>query len=79
MKKKNLHKIELITKLDGQISTGANTRLLLDGKPVKGVTRCTINVEAKGLTKVTLELLGYVEVNVLGELSTKVIKFVEEK
>lgn len=53
--------IELRTKTPGKVTTGANSELLIDGEPVKGVTSVSINVDANGMGRVKLELIGNIK------------------
>ena len=59
--------------------TGANTIVLLDGQPLKGVRKVVFEAEAGGINKITLEMYGFAEINVLGELETKIIGLTHEK
>jgi hypothetical protein len=40
------------------VMVGANTVLKIDGKPVKGATGVTFEVNAKGVAKATVTLIG---------------------
>jgi len=40
------------------ITRGGTTEVLLDGKRLKGITSASFNVEAAGLAKVTLTMVG---------------------
>jgi hypothetical protein len=42
---------------------GANTELLIDGKPVPGVKSVTIEIDAQKLAKVTLTAYGHFKVS----------------
>ena len=55
------HKILVKNKNPGTISTGANTVVELDGKPIKYGTFFKMEVKPKGLVKVTIELYADVE------------------
>lgn len=44
------------------LMTGANTELLMDGKRLSTVTKVKVEVEARGLAKMTLEMFGQFEV-----------------
>ena len=46
---------------EGRLTVGANTQVLLDGKPLRGLSRLNIEISARELSKVTLEM--YVEVD----------------
>ncbi len=72
----DLHKIELKPKHEpqkGHFTTGANSQVLLDGQLLKGVTSCTIKVDAGGIAKVTIEMVGHIEANIIGELETQIL------
>src|SRR5512135_1615095 len=62
-RKTNLHKIE-IRQREGSMGAmaGANTEVLIDGKPLKGATKVEFSVEAGGLAKLKLELLAIAEI-----------------
>lgn len=55
-------KLTVRNKAPGTISTGANTEVLLDGKPLKGVSFLKIEIKPKNVTKVTMEMYCEVEV-----------------
>ena len=71
MEKTKTHKIEVRQKPDsGTVMTGANTELLLDGKPIKMVQGFKFEVQAGGVAKVTLEMIAEVGLAAeLGELT----------
>lgn len=60
--------------VDGTISTGATTVIEIDGQPIKYCTAYKVEGRAGSITKVTLEMVGHVEVQVLGELQTKIMQ-----
>lgn len=48
--------------------TGANSELLMDGKPIKGVTKITLEVAGHDMAKATIEVLGQFDFSgVLGD------------
>jgi hypothetical protein len=61
-----VHKLALKNKTPGSISTGANTLITLDDKPLNGVSFVKIECKARSVAKVTLEM--YVELD--AELET---------
>lgn len=61
-------KLVIRNKAPGTISSGANTEVLLDGKPVRGVSFIKVEVKPKKLTKVVLEMYCEVEVEADVEL-----------
>jgi len=50
-------KISIKNRSPGTISTGANTVVEIDGKPLPGITFLKIEIKPKGLAKVTLECI----------------------
>jgi len=59
MAKSKHAKIEIIKKTDCPNATmGSNTEVRLNGKALKGVTSASFHVEAGGLAKVTLTMIG---------------------
>lgn len=70
----NVSKIELVSApVNNQVSTGANTKLLINGKELSGVTSVNIDVKAGGLAKIKIEMLGHVQANILGEIETQIL------
>lgn len=65
------HKILVRNKNPGTISTGANTIIELDGKPLKLCKFFKYEVKPGGLAKVTLEFYADVEVQAEVELIQK--------
>lgn len=49
-------KIRISNKNPGQMSTGANTLVELDGKPVAGITFLKVEVKPGKVAKVTMEM-----------------------
>lgn len=58
--KSQLHKFELKPRpgSEDSVSVGANMQLFIDGKPTKGVSRVTLDVGAKKVAKLKIEVLG---------------------
>lgn len=54
------------------LMTGANTELLMDGKRMGTVTKVKVEVEARGLARMTLEMLG--QFNVTGNFQPEIIE-----
>ena len=69
------HKLEIRQKEGSEgIMTGANTELLLDGKPLKLVQGVKFQVQANGVAKVTLDMIANVAVvGQVGELEQEYI------
>lgn len=57
---------------ESSIMVGANTQLLLDGKPLKGAQAVTFEVNARGIAKATVTLIGRFKVS--GKVRTEKIK-----
>lgn len=53
-----MHKLTIRNKRPGKTSTGANTEILLDDKPLKGVRKIEYECEAGGVARVTLHMLA---------------------
>lgn len=52
------------------VMVGANTEVLLDGKPLRGATKVTFEVCARGVAKLNVEFLGRMAVSgKIGEYS----------
>ena len=56
MSQAKLHKLTVRSKSPGKVSVGANTEILLDGKPLNGVKFLKIEFHPRRVTKVQLEL-----------------------
>lgn len=54
------------------LMVGANTELLIDGKPVKGAQAVTFEVSARGIAKATITLVGRFKVS--GKVQANKIK-----
>lgn len=52
--------------------TGANTQLLINGKPIPNATSFSFNVSAKGLATANIEVLGKFKIK--GKLKPKISK-----
>jgi len=56
------------------IMTGANTELLIDGKPLPLVHSFKFSVNARGVAKATIEMFGRVEIDgILGQLEQVIL------
>ncbi len=73
----NLHTFEIKQRDPEGMLHGANTLLLMDGKPVKGATKVTVEVGAREIGKITIELIG--RARVLGSFSQVQLKDVLTK
>lgn len=73
------HRVQLKMRDQNVPPTGGNCQVLIDGEPVKMATKVVIEAVARGIVKVSLEMLAYAEVDVIGELSTKIIPLKVEK
>lgn len=64
-KEKQMHKIEIRKRSDanGNISTGANTEILIDGKVLEGVLEVDIHIGAKDIATVDIKMMGEVSVD----------------
>lgn len=65
------HKILVKNRNPGTMSVGANTIVLLDGKPIKYCTFFKMEVKPKSLTKVIIEMYADVEFEGEVELEEK--------
>lgn len=54
------------------VMTGANTVLLVDGKPLKGAQSFAFEVSAKGVAKATITLVGRFKISAKKVLTKKV-------
>lgn len=67
--KKVLSRIEVRQRPDsGMVMTGANTEVLLDGKPIPGITFFKLEVKAGGVAKIMMEMVATVDVNAAVDL-----------
>jgi len=71
MSQSKCHKIQVKNRpgAEGQLTMGANTRILLDGKPLKCAQFFKFEVHCKKMAKVTIELLAEVEIEANVELN----------
>jgi hypothetical protein len=53
---------------EGRITTGANTELLIDGTPVKGITFLKIEIKPAKVAKITIEMIAEVDVEMAAQL-----------
>ncbi len=53
--------IQIKRKSPNQPSTGFNTEVLIDGKPLQGITSLQLDIKARGLASLKLEVLGRIE------------------
>jgi hypothetical protein len=58
------HKILVKNKNPGTISTGMNTEVFVDGKPLKYVTFIKFEIKPRGVAKVVIEMLADIELEV---------------
>lgn len=56
------HKISIRNMKPGEISSGMNTEVLIDGKPLKLCKFAKVEFHSKRLTKVTIEMFADVEI-----------------
>jgi len=57
---------------EDKISTGANTRVFMDGKPLGNCRAITVHAEAGKLTTIKLELWGILKAKVMGKPEVQV-------
>ena len=72
-----MHKVTVRNRrdADGKISVGANMEVLIDGKPLKGVSFFKCEVKARSIAKVMLEMFCEVDI----EMDTKLVRFKDER
>jgi len=75
--KGRMHKIKIRNRkdADGKISVGANMEILIDDKPLKGVSFFKFEVKARNVAKVQLEMFCEVDI----ELDTKLVRFKDSR
>lgn len=56
------HKITIKNKVPGTILTGLNAQVLLDGKPINGITFMKVELKPGKVAKIILELVSDVEI-----------------
>jgi len=59
----DVHKLKIFNRSPGNISTGYNTVIELDGKPLKGAVSIKFEARANSISKVFVELLADVEID----------------
>jgi hypothetical protein len=78
MAKSKPSKIEIRCVTPGEIMTGANTLVLLDGQPVPMLTSVKFEVGIGNVAKVQLEMLAEVQlVGVIGKLDQRALQLSE--
>jgi len=74
------HKLTVKSKAPGTISTGANTEILLDGKPLKLVKFLKLEFHSKRVTKVQLEMyVDIEEIDVFPDLENHDTEMISER
>ena len=53
-----VHKISIKNKRPEEPLTAMNTEILMDGQPLLGVTSLKLEVDAKAIAKITLEMIA---------------------
>ncbi len=61
MNPRKLHKFR-IEGLEDEILTGVNCQIFMDGKSIQGCTRLTFEIEGSGPAKLTMEMVGEIEI-----------------
>jgi hypothetical protein len=76
MSKKTIgHKFSLQPKAGATgLSTGSNMELYMDGKLMKGVSHVSIDLSARSLAKLTIEVYGNLSVDLTAKPKTKIKK-----
>lgn len=75
-----MHKFELRPRKNAEgISVGANMQLLMDGKPMKGVTKVKIEVEARKVAKINVTFIGKLETHAISRYNPYQIPKVKPK
>lgn len=69
---KGVHKLHIRNKNPDILSHGANTEVLLDGQPLKGVTFLKLEYKPTKLTKVTIEMYVRAEVEATQEFEQSI-------
>jgi hypothetical protein len=75
---KGNHKLSIKNKQPGTLSTGANTLIELDGKPLRGVTFLKLECKPANVVKVTMEMYAEVEAEIDTQFSHTMINPDEE-
>ena len=58
-------------------TTSANCEILINGKPITGITGLTIKIEAPGIVRVDMTAIGHIEANIVGEFETQVFQVIK--
>ena len=66
-----MHKVKIYQRTEGQAMTGLNTIVELDGKKLDGVTKVTFEVSAGNIAKISLEMIG--EINIDANIEDDII------
>ncbi len=66
------HLFEIKPRFEGQVMTGANCLVLMDGKPVKGLKSIKLEIVTQEVAKLTMEVFG--QFMVKGEIGTPLIE-----
>lgn len=69
-------KLVIRNKAPGTLSSGANTEVLLDGKPLKSVSFLKVEVKPAKMTKVTLEM--YCDVELEADVEMEPVQEIED-
>lgn len=59
--------------------TGANTKIEIDGVPMKMVTFVKVEASSRKMTKILIEMFAHVELDVMGEFQTKIVDLHQKK
>ena len=71
------HKFEVRARDPEKIMTGANTEVYMDGVKLARCTRFAFEVDAKGIAKVSFDLLGTVAITgLVGEVQEQIVPLV---
>mgnify|MGYP001566160832 CR=1 FL=1 len=58
---------------------GANIRVLLDGKPIPYCHSVKFEANARAVSKITLEVFGYAEIEAMGDFHMKILPLKAKK
>ena len=67
--KTNLHHVQ-IKNMDGELSTGRNTRLFVDGKELQGVSKISYEVDAESIGTLKIEMCANVDIDLRSQIDT---------
>jgi hypothetical protein len=68
--KANVHRIKIQKKNpDSKITTGANTEILIDGTPIKGVTEATLFLSPSEVGILRLSLVGDIDADLMTDVT----------